>query len=85
MQKFQTWPVLKSESKCRISVDHHIYKTVNCKERHLFEPFSGKNSGAMTTVIQDLTLIKEVNKTGTDTIYTENKGKYHFLFCSRRC
>ncbi|CAH0714994.1 unnamed protein product, partial [Brenthis ino] len=71
--KFQTWPVLKSESKCRISVDHHIYKSVNCKERHLFEPFSGRNSGAMTTVIQDLTLLKEVNKTGTETMDTENK------------
>ncbi|XP_028030625.1 uncharacterized protein LOC114243361 [Bombyx mandarina] len=60
--KFQTWPVLKSESKCRISIDHHVYKAVNCRERHLFEPFSGKNSGAMTTVVQDLVLISEINK-----------------------
>ncbi|XP_045454917.1 apolipophorins [Melitaea cinxia] len=72
--KFQTWPVLKSESKCLISVDHHIYKSVNCRERHLFEPFSGKNSGAMTTVIQDLVLKEEVNKTDTEYMYSENKA-----------
>ncbi|CAH2241543.1 jg25523 [Pararge aegeria aegeria] len=71
--KFQTWPVLKSESKCVISVDHHIYKSVNCRERHLFEPFSGRNSGGMTTVIQDLTLVEEVNKTGSDSMDSENK------------
>ncbi|XP_045507000.1 apolipophorins [Colias croceus] len=72
--KFQTWPVLKSESKCRITVDHHVYKAVNCKERHLFEPFSGRNSGAMTTVIQDLLLIKEVNKTDDETVDSEKKA-----------
>nr|XP_034825791.1 apolipophorins [Maniola hyperantus] len=72
--KFQTWPVLKSESKCVISVDHHIYKSVNCRERHLFEPFSGKNSGGMTTVIQDLTLVEEVNKTGSDSMDADNKA-----------
>ncbi|RVE52154.1 hypothetical protein evm_003227, partial [Chilo suppressalis] len=72
--KFQTWPVLKSESKCRVSVDHHIYKSVNCRERHLFEPFSGKNSGAMTTVVQDLVLTKEINKTDTEFMETEPKG-----------
>ncbi|XP_022117827.2 uncharacterized protein LOC110995124 [Pieris rapae] len=72
--KFQTWPVLKSESKCRINVDHHIYKSVNCRERHLFEPFSGKNSGAMTTVIQDLELIREVNKTDELTVDDDTKG-----------
>ncbi|KAI8423692.1 LOW QUALITY PROTEIN: hypothetical protein MSG28_012727, partial [Choristoneura fumiferana] len=43
-------------SQCRNRVDHNIYKQVNCRERHLFEPFSGRNSGAMTTVIQDLVL-----------------------------
>ncbi|XP_060807756.1 uncharacterized protein LOC106135284 [Amyelois transitella] len=64
--KFQTWPVLKSESKCRVTVDHHIYKAVSCRERHLFEPFSGKNSGAMTTVIQDLVLVDEVAKTDSE-------------------
>ncbi|XP_047539341.1 uncharacterized protein LOC125072709 [Vanessa atalanta] len=72
--KFQTWPVLKSESKCRISVDHNIYKSVSCRERHLFEPFSGKNSGAMTTVLQDLVLKEEINKTGSEYMYTENKA-----------
>ncbi|PZC72257.1 hypothetical protein B5X24_HaOG211654, partial [Helicoverpa armigera] len=72
--KFQTWPVLKSESKCRITVDHHIYKEVNCRERHLFEPFSGKNSGAMTTVVQDLLLLREVNKTDTEVIESQPKA-----------
>ncbi|XP_072946200.1 uncharacterized protein Apoltp [Epargyreus clarus] len=71
--KFQTWPVLKSESKCRITVDHHIYKEVNCRERHLFEPFSGRNSGAMTTVIQDLVLIREPNKTDSQTMESERQ------------
>ncbi|KAJ8708367.1 hypothetical protein PYW07_010492 [Mythimna separata] len=72
--KFQTWPVLKSESKCRITVDHHIYKAVSCRERHLFEPFSGKNSGAMTTVVQDLVLLREVNKTDTEVIESQPKA-----------
>ncbi|KAH9633240.1 hypothetical protein HF086_017932, partial [Spodoptera exigua] len=72
--KFQTWPVLKSESKCRITVDHHIYKAVTCRERHLFEPFSGKNSGAMTTVVQDLVLMREVNKTDTEVIESQPKA-----------
>ncbi|CAK1547731.1 unnamed protein product [Leptosia nina] len=82
--KFQTWPVLKSESKCRINVDHHIYKSVNCKERHLFEPFSGKNSGAMTTVIQDLELIKEVNKTDELTVDSDTKGKLSWTVIQKR-
>ncbi|XP_053620364.1 uncharacterized protein Apoltp [Plodia interpunctella] len=64
--KFQTWPVLKSESKCLITVDHYTYKRVNCRERHLFEPFSGRNSGAMTTVTQDLVLKDEFNKTDAE-------------------
>ncbi|CAH0598289.1 unnamed protein product [Chrysodeixis includens] len=72
--KFQTWPVLKSESKCRITIDHHIYKAVNCRERHLFEPFSGKNSGAMTTVVQDLVLLRELNKTDTEVIESQPKA-----------
>ncbi|XP_075986269.1 apolipoprotein lipid transfer particle [Anticarsia gemmatalis] len=72
--KFQTWPVLKSESKCRITVDHHIYKEVNCRERHLFEPFSGKNSGAMTTVIQDLVLLRELNKTDSEVMESQPKA-----------
>ncbi|XP_013168741.1 PREDICTED: uncharacterized protein LOC106118616 [Papilio xuthus] len=72
--KFQTWPVLKSESKCRISVDHNIYKSVNCRERHLFEPFSGKNSGAMSTVIQDLVLIKELNRTDIEIMESQPKA-----------
>ncbi|CAH2058175.1 unnamed protein product, partial [Iphiclides podalirius] len=72
--KFQTWPVLKSESKCRITVDHYIYKTVNCRERHLFEPFSGRNSGAMSTVIQDLVLIRELNRTDIEIMETQPKA-----------
>ncbi|GBP16854.1 Apolipophorins [Eumeta japonica] len=72
--KFQTWPVLKSESKCRITIDHNIYTEVNCKERHLFEPFSGKQSGAMTTVIQDLILVKELNKTDSQIIVEKPKS-----------
>ncbi|CAH1641791.1 unnamed protein product [Spodoptera littoralis] len=72
--RFQTWPVLKSESKCRITVDHHIYKAVSCRERHLFEPFSGKNSGAMTTVVQDLMLIRELNKTDSEVIESQPKA-----------
>ncbi|KAI5644619.1 lipoprotein amino terminal region domain-containing protein [Phthorimaea operculella] len=71
--KFQTWPVLKSESKCRITVDHHIYKAVTCRERHLFEPFSGRNSGAMTTVIQELVLREERNKTDSEYMDTQPK------------
>ncbi|XP_041972420.1 uncharacterized protein LOC121728328 [Aricia agestis] len=71
--KFQTWPVLKSQSKCRITVDHHIYKAISCRERHLFEPFSGRNSGAMTTVVQDLVLMSETNRTGSDSIQTNDR------------
>ncbi|KAG7296620.1 hypothetical protein JYU34_020436 [Plutella xylostella] len=70
---YQTWPVLNSENKCRISIDHHIYKSVNCKERHLFEPFSGTSSGAMTTVEQNLVLAKEVNKTDMQIIESQPK------------
>ncbi|KPJ14886.1 Apolipophorin, partial [Papilio machaon] len=76
--KFQTWPVLKSESKCRISVDHNIYKSVNCRERHLFEPFSGKNSGAMSTVIQDLVLVKELNRTDIEIMESQPKERHLF-------
>lgn len=31
----------------------------------------------MTTVIQDLVLIDEYNRTGSETMYTENKGKLY--------
>ncbi|XP_026316021.1 uncharacterized protein LOC113227343 [Hyposmocoma kahamanoa] len=71
--KFQTWPVLKSESKCRIAVDHHIYKSVNCRERHLFEPFSNRNSGGLSTVIQNLKLISETNKTDSEILDSQPK------------
>ncbi|KAM3962221.1 LOW QUALITY PROTEIN: apolipoprotein lipid transfer particle [Aphomia sociella] len=72
--KFQTWPVLKSESKCRVAIDHYVYKSVNCKERHLFEPFSGRNSGAMTTVVQDLVLKTELNKTDVEIMTAQPKA-----------
>lgn len=65
---------MQSESRCKIAIDHNIYKSVACRERHLFEPFSGKNSGAMTTVFQNLRILKETNKTSDQILEETNDG-----------
>ncbi|XP_077295548.1 apolipoprotein lipid transfer particle [Arctopsyche grandis] len=76
--KFQTWPVLQSESRCRIVIDHKIYTLVQCRERHLFEPFSGKQSGAMTTVFQNLVLAGEMSKS-SDSILDEKNEELEII------
>lgn len=63
-QKFQEKEnLLKSSSKCELSIDHHIYNKITCKESHVLQPFSNQNAGATTTVQQTLTLLSEVNAT----------------------
>ena len=59
---FQDTPpanLLKSTSKCKISIDHNIYNNISCVESHLFQPFSNQDAGATTIVEQNLNLISE--------------------------
>ncbi|XP_069692884.1 uncharacterized protein Apoltp isoform X2 [Periplaneta americana] len=64
---YQPMPIMKSNSSCEMSVDHNIYNKIECQEVHLFQPFSGNNSGAQTTTKQVLTLLSEKNTTEEET------------------
>lgn len=55
--------MLKSLSKCELSIDHNIYNEITCEESHVFQPFSNQNAGAATIVAQRLILLTENNKT----------------------
>ncbi|KRT82860.1 hypothetical protein AMK59_3749 [Oryctes borbonicus] len=65
--------LLKSSSKCIISVDHYIYKEINCVETHVFQPFSNQNAGATTLVNQRLILLEEQTKELDDLPYIEKR------------
>lgn len=58
-ENYAAWPILRSESYCNVSIDHHIYNGVVCFERHLVVPFSNGESGAVTTSRLSLTLSDE--------------------------
>lgn len=50
---------MNSTVMCKLSIDHHVYDSIDCHERHVFKPFSNKNGGATTLVKQTLVLISE--------------------------
>ncbi|XP_056647213.1 uncharacterized protein LOC130451874 [Diorhabda sublineata] len=52
--------ILKSKSRCTISIDRNIYKDIFCEESYLLQPFSNYEQGAITTVTQELTLQNEI-------------------------
>nr|XP_022900792.1 uncharacterized protein LOC111413892 [Onthophagus taurus] len=54
--------LLKSSSRCLMYIRNNIYKEISCEEKHVFQPFSNKDSGAATIVKQRLTLIDEISK-----------------------
>ncbi|CAG9816912.1 unnamed protein product [Phaedon cochleariae] len=54
--------VLKSSSSCTLSVDHNIYKEINCKETYLLQGFSNNGEGPTTTVMQKLLLVDESSR-----------------------
>lgn len=58
-ENYSAWPILKSESYCNVSIDHHIYNNIVCFERHLVVPFSNGPSGAVTTSRLSLVLADE--------------------------
>lgn len=58
-ENYAAWPLLKSESYCNMSIDHHIYNNILCFERHLVVPFSNNQSGAVTTSRLSLILSDE--------------------------
>ncbi|KAG5866821.1 hypothetical protein JTB14_009006, partial [Gonioctena quinquepunctata] len=58
--------VLKSSSRCTLSVDHNIYNEITCEEKYLLQPFSNNEEGATTTVMQQLILLSETSATTTD-------------------
>lgn len=43
-----------------LSIDHNIYNRVSCEETHILQPFSNEDSGATTSIKQELILIDEV-------------------------
>ncbi|CAH1158795.1 unnamed protein product [Phyllotreta striolata] len=52
--------ILKSTSRCVLSIDHRIYKEIKCEENYLLQPFSNYNQGARTSVVQKLQLKSEL-------------------------
>lgn len=62
LQNENSGNLLKSSSKCNISIDHYIYNEIACEESHLFEPFSNQDAGATTIVKQRLILIDEIGE-----------------------
>ncbi|KAK9890371.1 hypothetical protein WA026_010464 [Henosepilachna vigintioctopunctata] len=55
--------LLKSSSKCLLSIDHNIYESVKCTESYFLRPFSNRGSGVTTTIKQNLVLETEDNST----------------------
>jgi hypothetical protein len=51
----QSAPLLLGEHTCTQEINNGLMKSSNCKETHLFRPFSDKSSGAQTTVSQKFT------------------------------
>ncbi|XP_060537065.1 uncharacterized protein LOC132708634 isoform X2 [Cylas formicarius] len=58
--------LLKSKSKCTLSIDHHIYNEIICEETHVLEPFSNQAAGASTVIIQRLSLVEEGDNKRSD-------------------
>lgn len=52
-------PIVSSSVECTLSIDHHIYNNIECKETHLFNPFSNENGAATTVIQQKLKLVDE--------------------------
>ncbi|KAJ3640007.1 hypothetical protein Zmor_003331 [Zophobas morio] len=48
--------LLKSSSRCEMSIDHNIYNEITCEETHVLQPFSNQDAGATTIVVQRLIL-----------------------------
>jgi len=63
MQKYDSVPLMSSSAECSIVVDHNVYSEIECKESHLFQPFSNHQRGAKTEVRQKIVLIEESNST----------------------
>lgn len=53
---------MRSTSECEFIVDHRIYSKIDCKEKHIFDPFSNGENGAQTKIRQTLTLKGEYRK-----------------------
>jgi hypothetical protein len=51
--------LLKSSSRCEMSIDHNIYNEITCEESHVLQPFSNQDAGATTIVVQRLILLSE--------------------------
>ncbi|KYB29704.1 hypothetical protein TcasGA2_TC031518 [Tribolium castaneum] len=51
--------LLKSSSRCQMSIDHNIYNEITCEESHVLQPFSNQDAGATTIVEQRLILLGE--------------------------
>ncbi|XP_066155546.1 uncharacterized protein Apoltp [Euwallacea fornicatus] len=54
--------IVKSSSRCMLSIDENIYNEIICEETFLLEPFSNNAAGATTKVIQKLTLREQGEK-----------------------
>ncbi|CAG9760350.1 unnamed protein product [Ceutorhynchus assimilis] len=61
--------ILKSSSRCVMSIDENIYSDIACEENYVLEPFSNNAAGASTRVIQKLTL----KERGEKKLSEENK------------
>nr|XP_023014254.1 uncharacterized protein LOC111504019 [Leptinotarsa decemlineata] len=66
MSRSNTNNILKSSSRCILTIDHNIYKEIKCEERYLLQPFSNFEEGAVTVVSQQLTLLDEIFVPMTD-------------------
>uniref|UniRef100_A0A1Y1LL77 Vitellogenin domain-containing protein n=1 Tax=Photinus pyralis TaxID=7054 RepID=A0A1Y1LL77_PHOPY len=53
--------LMKSESLCKMSIDHNIYNQITCEETHAFQPFSHNVAGAVTVLKQTLTLQSDIS------------------------
>ncbi|KAJ8968085.1 hypothetical protein NQ317_002630 [Molorchus minor] len=71
--------ILKSSSECGLSIDHNIYKEITCKDIHVLQPFSNKNTGASTVVVQKLVLLnEELRETISDGIEISRRASLSF-------
>ncbi|CAN8003935.1 unnamed protein product [Ixodes hexagonus] len=65
----RSMPVVKGEQECKQTYKNGILESVECKEKHVVRPFSRQENGAVTNVVQSMTLRTQRRSVPTRNIY----------------
>ncbi|XP_017783637.1 PREDICTED: uncharacterized protein LOC108567594 [Nicrophorus vespilloides] len=69
-KKAKSLPLLRSNSNCQqVYTANKVLRSVGCEERHVFQPFSNGDNGAVTVVSQEMILVKTIDNAMGVTYY----------------